>query len=47
VKADNGHVKVKWMLDLSYDRLLRLDISRSYGYLDVTVSQAASTDRAR
>lgn len=35
---DNGRLKVKWMLDESYDRMLRLDISRAYGYPDVTVS---------
>ncbi len=38
IDKDNGHLKVKWTLDESYDRLLRLDISRSYGYPDVTVS---------
>ena len=38
VDKDNGHLKVKWTLDPSYDRMLRLDISRSYGYPDVTVS---------
>jgi len=38
VDKDNGHLKVKWTLHTTYDRLLRLDISRSYGYPDVTVS---------
>ena len=37
IDKDNGHLKVKWTLDPSYDRMLRLDISRSYGYPDVTV----------
>jgi len=38
VDKDNGHLKVKWTLHATYDRMLRLDISRSYGYPDVTVS---------
>ena len=38
IDKDNGHLKVKWTLDTAYDRMLRLDISRSYGYPDVTVS---------
>ena len=37
IDKDTGHLKVKWTLDPSYDRMLRLDISRSYGYPDVTV----------
>ena len=31
IDKDNGHLKVKWTLHESCDRLLRLDISRSYG----------------
>ena len=38
IDKDDGHLKVKWSLDPSYDRMLRLDISWSYGYPDVTVS---------
>ena len=34
VDKDNGHLKVKWTLDPSYDRLLRLAISRSCGWFE-------------
>ena len=37
VDKDNGHLKVKWTLHTTYDRMHGLDISRSYGYPDVTV----------
>ena len=38
IEKDNGHLKAKWTQHATYTRLIRLDISRSYGYPDVTVS---------
>ena len=38
IDKDTGHLKVDWTQHTVYDRLLRLDISRSYGTPDVTVS---------